>query len=144
MPEIKEYIHTVKYYETDKMGVTHHSNYIRWMEEARIDLLTRIGWDYAKLEAMGIVSAVVSLTCDFKRPTTFPDKIAVRAAVTEFKGVTLKFSYEMKNADGVTVCTGTSVHVFLNAEGRPISVKRKHPELFETFNKLAAQDAPEE
>ena len=32
-----EYIHTVQYYETDKMGITHHSNYIRWMEEARVD-----------------------------------------------------------------------------------------------------------
>ena len=30
----KGYNHTVQYYETDKMGITHHSNYIRWMEKA--------------------------------------------------------------------------------------------------------------
>ena len=46
----KGYNHTVQYYETDKMGITHHSNYIRWMEEARVDFLKQIGWDYDKLE----------------------------------------------------------------------------------------------
>ena len=44
---MKEYLHKVQYYETDMMGITHHSNYIRWMEEARIDFLSQIGWDYA-------------------------------------------------------------------------------------------------
>ena len=44
------YRHIVQYYETDKMGITHHSNYIRWMEEARVDFLEKIGWSYAKLE----------------------------------------------------------------------------------------------
>lgn len=33
------YIHQVKYYECDRMGITHHSNYVRIMEEARIDFL---------------------------------------------------------------------------------------------------------
>ena len=32
---MEKYVHTVKYYETDRMGFTHHSNYVRWMEEAR-------------------------------------------------------------------------------------------------------------
>ena len=49
------YRHIVQYYETDKMGITHHSNYIRWMEEARIDFLSQIGWSYAKLEEEGII-----------------------------------------------------------------------------------------
>ena len=50
------YKHKVQYYETDKMGITHHSNYIRWMEEARIDFLSRIGWDYKSMEDSGIIS----------------------------------------------------------------------------------------
>ena len=52
----KGYNHTVQYYETDKMGITHHSNYIRWMEEARVDFLKQIGWDYDKLEEIGVIS----------------------------------------------------------------------------------------
>ena len=47
---MEKYIHKVQYYETDKMGITHHSNYIRWMEEARINYLEQNGWPYDKLE----------------------------------------------------------------------------------------------
>ena len=128
-----EYIHTVQYYETDKMGVTHHSNYVRWMEEARVDYLSRAGWDYSRLEAMEIVSAVVNISCDFRRSTTFSDKVTIHASIAEFKGVTMKFAYRMTNQRGDEVFTGTSVHAFLNSEGRPISIKRKYPELYNSF-----------
>ena len=138
--EIKEYVHSVQYYETDKMGITHHSNYIRWMEEARVDFMSQIGLDYAKLEDEGIISAVVNVMCDFKRPTTFSDKVTISASVTEFKGVTMTFSYVMKNQDGTEVCAGTSLHAFLNAEGRPINIKRKYPELYENFTRLCAAE----
>ena len=40
--------HEVQYYETDRMGITHHSNYVRWMEEARTFFLREIGWPYEK------------------------------------------------------------------------------------------------
>ena len=60
---MKPYRHTVQYYETDKMGITHHSNYIRWMEEARVDFLAQIGWDYAMLEEMGVISPVIGIEC---------------------------------------------------------------------------------
>ena len=134
-----EYIHTVQYYETDKMGITHHSNYIRWMEEARVDFLSQIGWDYAKLEEMGIVSPVLSITCDYKRSTTFSDRVSISVSVKEFKGVKLHLAYDMKDPDGKTVCIGTSSHAFLNREGKPIRMKQEYPELFETLTGLAAE-----
>ena len=58
---MKPYQHTVQYYETDRMGITHHSNYIRWMEEARVDFLAQLGWNLERLEAMGAVSPVTAL-----------------------------------------------------------------------------------
>ena len=118
-----DYIHTVQYYETDKMGITHHSNYIRWMEEARVDFLSQIGWDYARLEESGIISPVLNLNCDFKKTTTFSDKITIMASVKEFNGVKLKLAYEMKNAEGTVVFTATSMHAFFNGEGRPVRMK---------------------
>lgn len=57
------YVHTVQYYETDKMGITHHSNYIRWMEEARTAFLAEKGWPYDRLEKDGVFSPVVSVNC---------------------------------------------------------------------------------
>ena len=67
------YIHKIKYYETDRMGITHHSNYIRWMEEARLDWLEAIGWGLDRIEETGVVSPVVSITSNFKQTTTFPE-----------------------------------------------------------------------
>ena len=131
-----DYIHTVQYYETDKMGITHHSNYIRWMEEARVDFLSQIGWDYAKLENMGIISPVLNVTCDYKKTTTFSDHISITVFVKEFKGVKLHLAYEMKDKEGIIVCLGTSSHAFLNAEGKPIRMKQEYPELFDTLSKL--------
>ena len=132
-----DYIHTVQYYETDRMGITHHSNYIRWMEEARIDFLSRIGWDYARLEASGIISPVLTVTCDYKHTTTFSDKVSIHVSVNELKGVRLYFSYEMKNETGDIVCLGTSSHTFLNTEGKPIRLKQELPEFYNTLAELA-------
>ena len=50
------YLHKVQYYETDMMGVVHHANYIRWMEEARIDFMDRIGFPYKRMEAEGFLT----------------------------------------------------------------------------------------
>ena len=52
------YSHRVQYYETDRMGIVHHSNYVRWMEEARVDFLARIGFPYDAMEARGVISPV--------------------------------------------------------------------------------------
>lgn len=121
------YQHTVQYYETDKMAVTHHSNYIRWMEEARIHFLSEIGWDFEKLESMGIVSPIVSVSCNYKKPTTFADLVQIEVKIEEFNGIRLKLSYEMKKEEQ-TVCTGTSEHCFLNTSGMPIRMKKMYPD----------------
>lgn len=134
-----EYTHIVQYYETDRMGITHHSNYIRWMEEARIDFLSQIGWDYAKLEEMGIISPVLNVTCDYKISTTFSDHVQISVKVKEFKGVKLHLAYEMKNEAGKTVCKATSSHAFLDREGRPIRMKDEQPELYKVLNDLAVE-----
>ena len=131
-----KYIHTVQYYETDKMGITHHSNYIRWMEEARVDFLNQIGWPFDKLEALGIVSPVLTVTCDYRLPTQFSEKISISVKVKEFKGVKLFLSYEMTNADGKVVCTGITSHAFLNEQGRPIRLKQEFPDFYQCLMDL--------
>ena len=71
------YHRKVQYYETDMMGITHHANYIRWMEEARIDFMEQIGFPYAAMEAQGIVSPVKSVSCNYQHPSTFNDEIVI-------------------------------------------------------------------
>ncbi len=123
------YIHKVNYYETDKMGITHHSNYIRWMEEARMDFLSRVGYPMTRLEAEGITSPVVSVECRYMQTTTYDDKITIEVTVEKYNGVQLVLAYMMTNiATGATVLTARSSHCFINENGRPIAVKKQFPD----------------
>lgn len=124
------YKHTVAYYETDKMGITHHSNYIRWMEEARIDFLKQIGWPFEKLEECGIISPVVSVNCKYIVSTTFADEVFITVTIQEFKGVKLILHYEMTNSEGKKVCEGDSTHCFVGKDGLPIRVSKEYPEFY--------------
>lgn len=133
---MSSYQHKVQYYETDKMGIVHHSNYVRWMEEARIDFLSQIGWDYKKLEDMGVISPVTGIACKYKVSTIFGDTVDIEVWVEEFKGVKLKIRYEMKK-DGQVVCEGHSEHCFLNEEGKIINMKKELPELYRTLSEMA-------
>ena len=138
---MKEYIHKVQYYETDKMGVTHHSNYIRWMEEARVNFLEQIGWPFAKLEASGFASPVLKLDCKYIRPTTFSDVVSITTYVEKFDGIRLTFGYEMQKEDGTVVCVATSSHCFVNLEGKPIRADKECPEFCEELLKYKREDA---
>lgn len=115
------------------MGITHHSNYVRWMEEARIDFLSQIGWDYAKLEKEGVISPVVEASCRYKKSTTFADEVFITVSVKEFKGIKLVLAYEMKDADGKTVATAQSEHCFVNAQGKLIRLAKEFPEFNEAL-----------
>ena len=127
---MEKYIHKVQYYETDKMGITHHSNYIRWMEEARIDFFEKQGISYSKLEEIGIISPVVEVNCKYKAVTKFGDEIEILTKIKEFNGVKLIFEYEMRNSKTGEINTiAESKHCFVNNDGRPIILKKEFPEL---------------
>ena len=133
------YRHRVNYYETDKMGITHHANYIHWMEEARIDFLDQLGWSYDRLEALGVVSPVIGLECAYKSPTTFNDRVEVTVRVREYRCPRLVVAYEMRKEDGTLVLTGQSSHVFQDREGRFMRVKKELPEFDAALRALAEE-----
>jgi len=123
------YIRKINYYETDKMGVTHHSNYIRFMEEARIDFFDRLGLSYEKLVAEGLNSPIIGIECDYKKFTTFGDEIIINVSIDEFKGVKLVVSYEMiNNKTGELIFKGKSKHCFVSKDGRFIVLKKEFPD----------------
>ena len=129
------YKHIVQYYETDRMGITHHSNYIRWMEEARVDFLEKIGWSYAKLEELGIISPVMDVSCHYKNTTTFSDEITIHVKVKELGKIKLLIAYEMTNAEGKIVAEAESRHCFLDKTGRPVMLPKQYPEFYEALEK---------
>ena len=126
---MKPYIKKVQYYETDMMGMAHHANYIRWMEEARIDFLDQLGFPYARMEADGIISPVRAVSCQYKKPCTFGDTLSIAVTVDSFNGVVLTLGYDMtRESDGALVCQARSEHVFLRREGGLLRMKRDMPE----------------
>jgi len=127
---MEKYIHKVFYFETDKMGMVHHSNYIRWMEEARLHFLEQLGHGYRKMEDDGIISPVLSVECEYKSPTTFGDEVAIEIQVLEYTGVRLTIGYVMTNVkNNELVLTGTSRHAFLDELRRPVILKKYFPDL---------------
>ena len=130
------YLRKINYYETDKMGITHHSNYIRFMEEARIHFLEQIGCGYGKWETDGIISPVIGIECEYKRPTTFGDELRIYVEITEYKRLKLSVSYTMVNTKTEEIVfKGMSHHCFLNTEGRPIALSKQYPEYDELLKK---------
>lgn len=131
-----EYQRQVHYYETDKMSITHHSNYIRWMEEARTYFLSRIGIPFSELEAAGFLSPVISVNVEYKSPTAFDDKIAIEVFVSKYTGVRLEFTYTIKNmSSGKIAALGVSQHCFTK-NGHPCSLAHSG-ERFDTALKNA-------
>lgn len=122
------YNHKVRYYETDKMGITHHSNYIRFMEEARIEWLESLGFGYKRCEEMGMSSPVLSINCTYKKNTTFDDIIHIKVRLKTYNGLRLTVEYEMTKEDEI-VAVGESEHCFLNENGFPLRIKKECPEL---------------
>ena len=129
---MEPYIHKVQYYETDKMGIVHHSNYIRWMEEARIDFLERMGWPYDRLETEGILSPVIGVDCKYKANSLFPDQIEIYASVSEYSGVKFKIGYVMKKGD-VVVAEGHTEHCLVSLDGKIMRIKKQYPALHDFF-----------
>lgn len=132
------YFRKVQYHETDKMGITHHSNYIRWMEEARVFFMDEVGYGYKKMEEDGVVSPVIAIDCQYKTPTTFDDIVRIDVGVAEFRGVKLVMKYEMTNdKTGDVVLVGKSEHCFLGEDGKPVALKKKLPEIDRLLRELA-------
>lgn len=135
------YEHKVQYYETDQMQIVHHSNYIRWFEEARVFILEAYDMGYDKLEAMGIISPVLKVTAEYKSMTRFGETVQIEARVVEYNSVKFTIAYKiMDKATGVIRCVGESKHCFLNEQGMPVSLKRSKPEVHMIFEQMR-QDA---
>lgn len=132
--EIRPYSHEVKYYECDGMGITHHSNYIRFMEEARVDWMDQLGYGFDRMEAEGVVSPVVSVECKYRIPTKFKDNIEISVSVEHLSELKITFAYTMKVANRI-VCTATSTHCFLES-GKAVAVAKRFPTLYAAIQEV--------
>ena len=125
------YSRKVHYHETDQMGVVHHANYPKWMEEARVAFLDERGLSYRVMEAAGVFSPVTSLSIEYKRPARFDDEVEVRLGLSKYTGVRLEVSYTFFNKTRNELCAvAVSAHCFVK-DGRVVSLQRALPDAHE-------------
>lgn len=127
----------INYYETDKMQVVHHSNYIRYLEECRMDFMRQIGFDYAEMEQSGIMVPVLSVSCNYKNPARFGETICIVPKVERMHGVKYEMSYRIYSEDfSVLHNEAASSHCFVDLDFKPIRLKKEYPELYNRMTEL--------
>ena len=132
--KLRPYEHHAKYYETDQMGIIHHSNYVKWMEEARMDLMDQMGLSYKQMEEMEIISPVLSIAVEYHSMVHFDDTVVIQTKLVKYNGIKMEVEYVMTDKEtGELRTTARSSHCFLNRSGKPISLKRSYPELDTKF-----------
>ena len=139
MSKIKPYERPVYYYETDRMQIVHHSNYIRWIEEARMDSMTQIGWDYKSSADEGYILPVLGVTAEYKTMSHFGDDVLIHVSLSEYTGVRVGFSYEIVDKKtGELRCLCTSSHCLLDGNNKLVFIRKAYPEYDQLFKKLLA------
>jgi acyl-CoA thioester hydrolase len=109
---------TVRYAETDMMGIVYHANYLPWFEVGRTTLLKEIGVPYKKLEEEGFRLPVLEISAKYLRPAVYDDTLEVVTTLTE-AAPRIRLEYEVRRGDEL-LATGTSVHAFVDREGKPV------------------------
>ncbi len=97
----------VPFVDTDAMGVVHHSNYIRYLEVARVKFLEEHDMPYVSYLEMGFQFAVTRVDVRYKKVAKFDDRLVVRVWVEWVKNVSLGFAYEVSRGDEIVTLAKT-------------------------------------
>ena len=136
------YERIIHYYETDRMGVVHHSNYARILEDCRIDMMAYYGLPYAELERMGYMIPVLELSEKFTESLKFGEVVKVVPDTYKVSAYKFYISYKIYDEGMKTVKhTATTAHCFLNNDFKPVSLKKEAPELYDKLLLMANPEA---
>ncbi len=115
----------VRYYECDQMGIVHHSNYVRFFECGRDQMMKELGIPIEKMEEENIMFPVVSLEIHFKIPSRMGDTLKVATTLTKMPMAKMLFDQRIYNQKDELVCYGNVVVGFISADRRvPIRAPR--------------------
>ena len=131
------YKRKINYYETDKMGIVHHSNYIRFLEEARCRWLEALDVSMEYIESQGYTIPTLEVNCKYRHHVTSGDVILITPRISEFNGVRMTISYDVidENTRDIVIEAWTK-HCFTDRSLRPINIKKKSEKISSAFNRL--------
>jgi acyl-CoA thioester hydrolase len=125
----------VRYAETDRMGIVHHSNYPVWFEIGRTDFLRQLGRTYLSLEEEGLLLPLSSMDCKFKRPAKYGDEVTVKTSLANLTCVRMKFLYEVTNQEGELLAWGSTEHGCTDWELKPFNLVKRMPQFYQILLK---------
>jgi acyl-CoA thioester hydrolase len=123
---------SVRYAETDMMGIVYHGNYLPWFEVGRTVLLKECGLPYKELEALGYLLPVTELGVKFFKPALYDDTVTILTRLKEKPLLRIRLDYEVRRGDELLV-TGYTVHGFINKAGEPVRPPAKFTERMRTI-----------
>lgn len=110
---------TVRYAETDMMGIVYHANYLPWFEVGRTTLLKEIGVPYRRLEEEGFRLPVLEVSAKYLRPALYDDTLQIQTTLPDRPLLRIRLEYEVRRGAEL-LATGSSLHAFVDKEGRPV------------------------
>lgn len=110
---------TVRYAETDMMGVVYHGNYLPWFEIGRTTLLREQGLPYRQLEAEGFRLPVIEVHVNYRRPAVYDDTVTIVTTMRERPSLRFQLDYEVRRGEEL-LATGSTKHAFIDHQGRPV------------------------
>ncbi|MCB2289747.1 acyl-CoA thioesterase [Clostridium sp. CS001] len=128
----------VRYAETDKMQIVHHSNYLIFFETARTEFIKGSGMSYSQMEENNIMLPLVESNCKYIAGAKYEDELTVKAWIKELTPVKVQFNYlVIREKDGKEIARGSTTHAFVSSNAfKIINMKKKHLEVFEKLKAL--------
>ena len=134
---MRPYFHTVQLHETTLLGAVDSADYIRWTVDACIDMMDQLGCPFVALQQKGIVCPTTAVSANYHAPCFFGDRVRIDISVVSFNGIKLVLRYTMTNETSEKLCCeAQSEHVFMDAEGRFVRLRRDVPALYAAVMRL--------
>ncbi len=141
MSYVSETYLTVRYAETDMMGIVHHSRYYPWFEVARTDFIKKIGMTYTEMEKMGILLPLTETAAKYYYGLKYEDEVVVKCKLTKLTVARCEFEYGVyKLPEMKLMTTGKTVHGFINRDFVPINMKKQYPEIWRKMSELLYEE----
>lgn len=132
---------TVRYSETDSMGVVHHSRYFPWFEVGRTEFFKTSGMSYREVEERGVLLPLLDCYAKFIKGARYQDDIWIEVELKQLGVAKCKFEYNVvRCSDGVLLARGYTTHGFTDKQFRPLNLKKKYPDIYSVMMNLAGSE----
>jgi acyl-CoA thioester hydrolase len=130
-----------RYAETDQMGIVHHSVYAIWYEFARTEFFNEIGLRYDELEKSGVITPLVSLNCEYKRPAFYNQEVTIRTRVIKLTPAKFIVEYKVYDRDDNLLNIGTTTLAWADKDSfKVVNLKKVKPDLYKKIEEIVEEE----